>query len=147
MASEFQFASVETTPSYSDILDKLERDLRRERPSDVLQFCANYFNGKLAEQREILLSQTNLDPSGKVRALFLLGLTVHVIVWYCIKNKRRESSCWGEYPFGITHWSVLLLCMQSSFAPLQHRCMGRYPDETNQIDIIMTIMPCNSLFL
>ncbi|GAB5591536.1 hypothetical protein Unana1_06436 [Umbelopsis nana] len=63
MASEFRFASVETSTPYSDILDKLERELRRERPTDVLQFCANFFNGKLAEQRETLLSQSNLDPS------------------------------------------------------------------------------------
>jgi hypothetical protein len=95
MASEFQFASVETTPSYSDILDELERDLRRERPSDVLQFCANYFNGKLAEQREILLSQTNLDPSGKVRALFFLGLTVHVTSGI-ISRINEESRAVGE---------------------------------------------------
>ncbi|KAH8556344.1 cyclic nucleotide-binding-like protein [Umbelopsis sp. PMI_123] len=63
MASEFKFAPVETSTSYSDVLDKLEREIRRERPSDVLQFCANYFNGKLAEQREVFLSQTNLGPS------------------------------------------------------------------------------------
>ncbi|KAI8581964.1 hypothetical protein K450DRAFT_230139 [Umbelopsis ramanniana AG] len=63
MASEFKFAPVETSTSYSDILGDLEREIRRERPSDVLQFCANYFNGKLAEQREEFLCQSNLGPS------------------------------------------------------------------------------------
>lgn len=64
MASAFQFAAVETTTSYSDILENLEQDIRRERPSDVLQFCADYFNGKLAEQRQRFLSQDTSDYQG-----------------------------------------------------------------------------------
>lgn len=64
MASAFQFAPVETTTTYSEILENLEREIRRERPSDVLQFCADYFNGKLAEQRQRFLSQDSSDISG-----------------------------------------------------------------------------------
>jgi hypothetical protein len=64
MASGFQFASVETSTAYSEILENLEREIRRERPSDVLQFCADYFNGKLAEQRQTFLSQGTTGLSG-----------------------------------------------------------------------------------
>lgn len=42
-------------PSYAVILNDLNRDVLRARPSDPLQFCANWFNARLEAQRASLL--------------------------------------------------------------------------------------------
>ncbi|PWN52011.1 camp-dependent protein kinase regulatory chain [Violaceomyces palustris] len=46
--------------SYAGILNELNRDVLRARPTDPLQFCANWFNSKLEEQRKSFL---NANPS------------------------------------------------------------------------------------
>lgn len=46
--------------SYTALLNDLNRDVARARPADALQFCANWFNSKLEEQRRAhLASNTN----------------------------------------------------------------------------------------
>jgi cAMP-dependent protein kinase regulator len=43
--------------AYTDALDALNREISRENPTDVLQFCANFFNRRLEAQRaEFLIS-------------------------------------------------------------------------------------------
>jgi cAMP-dependent protein kinase regulator len=37
--------------SFDSLIDKLAKDFDRQRPKDVLQFCANWFNKRLEEQR------------------------------------------------------------------------------------------------
>ncbi|GAA5984088.1 hypothetical protein JCM10908_006045 [Rhodotorula pacifica] len=43
--------------SYSAILSDLNRDVLRAQPADPLQFCANWFNTRLEEERTVLRSQ------------------------------------------------------------------------------------------
>jgi cAMP-dependent protein kinase regulator len=50
------------TQEYTSILNDLNRTIHREKPRDVLQFCANWFNKRLEEQRTDLLHTTSLDP-------------------------------------------------------------------------------------
>lgn len=46
-------------PAYTNELDTLNREVRKAQPSDILQFCANFFNRRLASQRaEYLLSNS-----------------------------------------------------------------------------------------
>lgn len=39
--------------SYSNILQDLNRDVIRSQPTDVLQFCASWFNGRLEAERSV----------------------------------------------------------------------------------------------
>ena len=43
--------------NYSEELSKLEQELRKSQPADVLQFGADYFNGKIRQQREMVWNQ------------------------------------------------------------------------------------------
>jgi len=47
---------MDTPPTYFDILNDLNREVFQAQPKDVYQFCANYFNRKLEEQRVKLLA-------------------------------------------------------------------------------------------
>lgn len=44
-------------PFATDELNQLQREINVQKPTDILQFCANYFNGKLQAQRSQLWSQ------------------------------------------------------------------------------------------
>ncbi|KAJ1018528.1 hypothetical protein NDA16_004810 [Ustilago loliicola] len=44
--------------NYTALLNDLNRDVARARPNDPLQFCANWFNSKLEEQRRHHLSSS-----------------------------------------------------------------------------------------
>ncbi|KAJ1900247.1 hypothetical protein LPJ66_001606 [Kickxella alabastrina] len=48
---------------YVDILSDLREAVYRRRPTDIYQFCATYFNQKLAEQREGLLALLKMHPN------------------------------------------------------------------------------------
>ena len=47
---------------YTNLLNDLNRTIHRERPQDVLQFCANWFNKRLEEQRIELIHHSSYDP-------------------------------------------------------------------------------------
>ncbi|KAJ2712878.1 hypothetical protein H4R19_002535, partial [Coemansia spiralis] len=47
---------------YSEVLSELRDAVFQMRPTDVYQFCATYFDQKLAEQREGLLKIIDLNP-------------------------------------------------------------------------------------
>ncbi|SPO31898.1 probable cAMP-dependent protein kinase type II regulatory chain [Ustilago trichophora] len=58
--------------NYTALLNHLNRDVARARPADPLQFCANWFNAKLEDQRRqfvakndanLAFSQNSLGPS------------------------------------------------------------------------------------
>ncbi|KAJ1936908.1 hypothetical protein EC988_008053, partial [Linderina pennispora] len=46
-----------------EVLGELREAVFRRQPSDIYQFCATYFNEKLAEQREGLLELVKMNPS------------------------------------------------------------------------------------
>ncbi|KAG9070885.1 hypothetical protein KI688_008426 [Linnemannia hyalina] len=67
------FASSTTTQSpihrslpqaYAEILNDLNQKVISAQPQDVLQFCANYFNQKLEEQRIRFLVQGWVGSDG-----------------------------------------------------------------------------------
>lgn len=39
-----------SNPAYSAILNDLNRDVSREQPTDIIQFCADWFQDKLREE-------------------------------------------------------------------------------------------------
>jgi hypothetical protein len=47
---------------YTNLLNDLNRTIHRERPRDILQFCANWFNKRLEEQRIELIHHSSYDP-------------------------------------------------------------------------------------
>ena len=47
---------------YVSLLNDLNRAIHRERPRDILQFCANWFNKKLEDQRIELIHHSSYDP-------------------------------------------------------------------------------------
>ncbi|MCJ1300227.1 hypothetical protein MMC08_003022 [Hypocenomyce scalaris] len=52
-------------PTYTNELNTLNRELLKSQPSDILQFCANFFNRRLESQRaEYLLSLKHSSPGG-----------------------------------------------------------------------------------
>lgn len=55
--------------SYASILNDLNRDVLRARPTDPLQFCANWFNKRLEEQRQGWLSNNPSALSQQQHAL------------------------------------------------------------------------------
>ena len=50
-------------PSYINELNTLNREILKSQPSDVLQFCANFFNRRLESQRAEHLLSLNHTPS------------------------------------------------------------------------------------
>ncbi|KAJ1669661.1 hypothetical protein GGF38_002084 [Coemansia sp. RSA 25] len=48
---------------FNEVLAELREAIFRRKPSDVYQFCATYFNVKLAEQREGLLELVKMHPT------------------------------------------------------------------------------------
>lgn len=51
---------------YQNEISALNREVSKHQPSDVLQFCANFFNRRLESQRaEFLLSQQHSTPQGR----------------------------------------------------------------------------------
>lgn len=73
----FTFSS---TDEYTQLLTELHTDYCRDQPEDVLQYCANFFNRKLEEQRVMFREQRNPMFQGKIqrvcskRALVLILL-------------------------------------------------------------------------
>ncbi|KAG0233412.1 hypothetical protein BGW42_007497 [Actinomortierella wolfii] len=57
--------------AYMEILNDLNQKVMSAQPQDVLQFCANYFNLKLEEQRTRLLQQVRLTPQNRDIPQFL----------------------------------------------------------------------------
>ena len=58
----FTFSS---TDEYTQLLTELHTDYCRDQPEDVLQYCANFFNRKLEEQRVMFREQRNPMFQGK----------------------------------------------------------------------------------
>lgn len=52
--SNFTFAN---SDEYTQLLTELHADYCRDEPKDVLQYCANFFNRKLQEQRVLFREQ------------------------------------------------------------------------------------------
>ncbi|KAN0064209.1 hypothetical protein ACQY0O_003376 [Thecaphora frezii] len=52
-------------PAYTNLLNDLNRDVLKARPADPLQFCANWFNARLEDQRKQLLAQVSSDPASR----------------------------------------------------------------------------------
>ncbi|KAI0240224.1 hypothetical protein L0F63_000223, partial [Massospora cicadina] len=53
-------------PSADAVCDALRRELNRECPPDIYQFCATYFTRKLQDQRSHLLTLVKVGASGEV---------------------------------------------------------------------------------
>lgn len=55
--------------SYSNEINSLNREILREQPDDVLQYCANFFSRRLEAQRaEFLLTQSHQGTNTKMAA-------------------------------------------------------------------------------
>jgi cAMP-dependent protein kinase regulator len=50
----FQFGQPD---EYTQLLTELHEAYCKDQPEDVLQYCSNFFNGKLEEQRMMYLRQ------------------------------------------------------------------------------------------
>lgn len=48
---------------YQNILNDLNRDVARQQPSDVIQFCADWFQDKLREEASRTLSSFQTKPT------------------------------------------------------------------------------------
>jgi cAMP-dependent protein kinase regulator len=46
---------------YTTLIDELSKQIRESTPDDILQFCANYFNGRLAAERRSLHISTRAN--------------------------------------------------------------------------------------
>lgn len=56
---------------YSNEITALDRQIRAQRPADILQFCANFFQRRLESQRaEYLLSQRHSSQPGMAESTF-----------------------------------------------------------------------------
>src|SRR5271156_588136 len=47
---------------YINLLNELNRSIHRERPRDIIQFCANWFNKRLEDQRIDFIQHSSYDP-------------------------------------------------------------------------------------
>ena len=56
-------AKMAMSSEYAQILNDLNREVLRTRPTDPLQFCANWFNKRLEEQRNALQLRSSAAPS------------------------------------------------------------------------------------
>lgn len=70
---------------FTDELTQLQKDINTQKPADVLQFCANYFNNKLQAQRSQLWNQ-----QGKANAAGI-NLFPNVDVLNPYVNDRQPS--------------------------------------------------------
>lgn len=53
-------------PDFSNEINALSREVLKQQPADILQFCANFFNRRLESQRaEFHLSQQHSSPKGR----------------------------------------------------------------------------------
>ncbi len=74
-------------PEYSNEINALNRELLKSQPTDVLQFCANFFLRRLESQRaEFLLGQQLHHPSSRNPS--------------ATRNGMAESNFPGGNPFG-----------------------------------------------
>ena len=67
------------------LIDELTRDIRRVQPNDALQYCANWFNDRLKEQRSLIrdkLASVSLPPE----------LPIHIIQDQMSSNYPSFSS-------------------------------------------------------
>ncbi|KAF9585330.1 hypothetical protein BGW38_002870 [Lunasporangiospora selenospora] len=64
-------------PAYAEILNDLNQKVITAQPQDVLQFCANYFNHKLEEQRiRLMAAARGVPPPGRDIPQFLPATVV-----------------------------------------------------------------------
>ncbi|KAJ3396400.1 hypothetical protein HDV05_003181, partial [Chytridiales sp. JEL 0842] len=56
MAEKFSPEQFTVPAAFPEILKDLNREVLRHQPKDIYQFCANYFQRKLADQRGTLIS-------------------------------------------------------------------------------------------
>ncbi|KAH6621888.1 camp-dependent protein kinase A regulatory subunit [Boeremia exigua] len=58
-------------PDYSNEIAALDREILKQKPNDILQFCASFFNRRLESQRaEFLLSQQHSSQQGRAEHSF-----------------------------------------------------------------------------
>lgn len=58
----FQFGYAD---EYTQLLTELHNVYCKDQPEDVLQYCSNFFNSKLEEQRYLYLRQSQAPFQGK----------------------------------------------------------------------------------
>jgi len=101
-------SSQSTLPAeYTALLNDLNRTIHRERPRDVLQFCANWFNKRLEDQRTDLLHGNSLDPR-RAPSLFTSALETKKLMGTLdspvppINTRRAQTETIFEEPFAPT---------------------------------------------
>ena len=91
---------------YTQLLTELHSDYCRDQPEDVLQYCANFFNRKLEEQRVMLREQQRGEPmfQGKlyiyIYIYIYVFITIHLYLFLsnglCVYVATGIYWCWGK---------------------------------------------------
>ena len=66
MAERFNPDEFTVPAAFPEILKDLNREVLRNQPKDIYQFCADYFHQKLAEQRSKLIDLGKLSCSARL---------------------------------------------------------------------------------
>ncbi|KEI36747.1 uncharacterized protein L969DRAFT_97143 [Mixia osmundae IAM 14324] len=94
------------TSTYSSILNDLNRDVARNQPADIWQFCANWFNARLEEQRAatrpVERSVTPADQSRPISppANVIPAMRSSPTKREVIRKKSNPSMLGAAYSFG-----------------------------------------------
>ncbi|KAG9083736.1 hypothetical protein FRC06_004390, partial [Ceratobasidium sp. 370] len=70
--------SAQYSSTYAELIADLTRDIQRAQPRDALQFCANWFNTRLQEQRTRVRDAFQAQAFGRPSAA--AGLTDELFV-------------------------------------------------------------------
>jgi cAMP-dependent protein kinase regulator len=93
-------SSQTTLPTeYTTLLNELNRTIHRERPRDILQFCANWFNKRLEEQRVELINHSSYDPRTPLKLFCKLTLDSSLPQ---VNTRRAQTETIFEEPFAPT---------------------------------------------
>ncbi|KAL1409539.1 hypothetical protein Q8F55_003523 [Vanrija albida] len=95
--------SAGSNPQYNSILNDLNRDVSRENPKDILQFCADWFQDRLRDERSGSKNQATSPSSkgsGKPGKLDTAGGSSAFGQWQSGELSPSERGPDGPSPFG-----------------------------------------------
>lgn len=120
--------SAQHLSTYTELVADLTRDVQRAQPRDALQYCANWFNTRLQEQRTRVRDAFQAQAFGRPSAA--AGLTDELFVDRAMHPRASVNSNMGGLSSSVT--SVRSSPMPSHSQPHPQQHMPQQPQHQHQ---------------
>jgi cAMP-dependent protein kinase regulator len=107
--------SAQYLSTYAELVADLSRDVQRAQPRDALQFCANWFNARLQEQRTRVRDAFQAQAFGRPSAA--AGLTDELFVDRALQARPSVNNAMGSMSMASSAASVRSSPMPSHSQP------------------------------